>query len=55
MTHNKSVEILSIFRVSSPPAQTQSPRGNAKPPIENFLATFLVETLTNFAKGQKKG
>jgi len=27
---------LSIFRVSSPPAQTQSP------PIENFLATVLV-------------
>jgi len=35
MKHYKSVDILSIFGVSSPP------RRNAKPPIENFLATIL--------------
>ena len=35
MKHYKSVEFLSIFRMSSHPAQTQSP------PIENFLATVL--------------
>jgi len=35
MKHYKSVEILSIFRVPSPPAETQSH------PIENFLATVL--------------
>jgi len=36
MKHYKSVEFLSIFRMSSlPPAQTQSP------PTENFLATVL--------------
>ena len=35
LKHYKSVEFLSIFRMSSPPAQTQSP------PIENFLATVL--------------
>jgi len=35
MKHYKSVEILSIFRVLSPLAKTQSP------PIENFLASFL--------------
>jgi len=35
------MEILSIFRMSSHPAQTQSPRRNAKPPIENFLVTVL--------------
>jgi len=34
MKHYKSVE-LSIFRVPSPPAETQSP------PIENLLATVL--------------
>jgi len=33
-----SVEILSIFGVSSPPAETQSP------PIENFLAMVLIPT-----------
>jgi len=31
----KSVELLSIFRMLSPPAQTQSP------PTENFPATVL--------------
>ena len=36
MEHYKSVELLPIFKMSSPP------RRNAKPPIENFLATFLV-------------
>jgi len=35
MKHYKSVEFLSIFRMSSPPAQTQSPK------TENFLATVL--------------
>jgi len=35
MKHYKSVELLSVFRMSSSPAQTQSP------PIENFLATVL--------------
>ena len=35
LKHYKSVEFLSIFRMSSPPAQTQSP------PIENFLATVV--------------
>jgi len=34
MKHYKSVEFLSIFRMSSP-------RKNAKPPTENFLATVL--------------
>jgi len=34
--HYKSVEILSIFRMSSPPTLPQSP------PIENFLATVLL-------------
>jgi len=34
--HNTSVEFWSIFRTSSPSAQTQSP------PIENFLATVLA-------------
>jgi len=33
--HYKSVELLSVFRMSSAPAQTQSP------PIENVLATAL--------------
>ena len=37
MKHYKSVEFLSIFRMSSPPHR------NAKPPIENFLATVLGE------------
>jgi len=36
MKRYKSVEILSIFRMSSPPAQMQSS------PIENFLATVLA-------------
>jgi len=36
MTHYKSVEFLSIFGTSSPPAQTQSP------PNENFLAALLI-------------
>jgi len=36
MKHYKSVEILSILRVSSSPVQTQSPL------IENFLATVLL-------------
>ena len=36
MKHCKSVEILSVL---SPPAQIQSP------PIENFLATVLLEKL----------
>jgi len=40
MKHYKSVEFLSIFEVSSPPAQTQSP------PIENFLATVVVDTIS---------
>jgi len=31
MAHDKSVEFLSIFRMSSPPAQTQSSRNNAMP------------------------
>jgi len=35
MKHYMSVELLSIFRVSSAPT-------NPKPPIENFLATVLV-------------
>jgi len=35
MKHYKSVEVLSIFRMSSPSAQTQTPH------IENVLATVL--------------
>jgi len=43
MTHYKSVEFLSVFRVSSPPAQTQiSPAVRQSLPIENFLATVLT-------------
>ena len=43
----RSVDILSIFRVSSPPAQTQStPAGTQSPPIENFLATVLIVPCT---------
>jgi len=38
MKHYKSVEFLSIFRVSSPPAETQNP------PIKNFLASVLLRT-----------
>ena len=30
------------FRVSSPPHKQKSPRRNANPPVENFLATVLV-------------
>jgi len=41
MKHYKAVECLSIFRMSSPSAQTQSP------PIENFLATVLITQLFN--------
>jgi len=41
MKHYKSVEFLSIFRMSRPPTQTQSP------PIENFLATVLFAYLLN--------
>jgi len=37
MKHYKSVYFLSIFRNSSPPAETQSP-----PIEENFLATVLL-------------
>ena len=33
--HYETVKFLSIFTMSSPPTQTQSP------PIENFLATVL--------------
>jgi len=36
MKHYISVEFLSLFRMSSPPAETQSPS------IENFLATVLT-------------
>jgi len=35
MKHYNSVEFLSIFRMSRPPTETQSP------PIENFLVTVL--------------
>ena len=42
-----SVDIFSNFRVSSPPAQTQStPAGTQSPPIENFLATVLIVPCT---------
>jgi len=42
MKHYKSVEILSIFRMTSHPAQTQSPPAETQsPPIKNFLATVL--------------
>jgi len=50
MKHYKSVEFLSIFRVSSP-AQTQShPAEMQSPPIENFLATVpvLLRVLRHF-------
>ena len=43
MKHYKSVEFLSIFRISSHPAQTQNPHTNANPPIEIFLATVLPQ------------
>jgi len=36
MKHYKSVKFLSIFRMSSPPTQAQSP-----PPIENVIVTVL--------------
>jgi len=36
LKHETLNEFLSIFRVSSPPTETQSP------PIENFLATVLM-------------
>jgi len=39
MKHYKSIEFSSIFRMSSPPAQTQSS------PIENFLATVLGDSM----------
>jgi len=39
MKHYNSVEFLSIFVKSSPPAQTQMS------PIENFLATVLISLL----------
>jgi len=43
MKHYKSVEFLSIFRVSGPPAQIQSLFAETQSaPIENFLATVLV-------------
>jgi len=42
MKHCISVKLLSIFRVSRPPAETQST------PIENFLATVLVEISETF-------
>ena len=42
MKHYKSVEFLSIFRIWSPP------RKNAKPPIENFLATVLSLLLIHY-------
>jgi len=42
MKHYKSVEISSCL-------ECQAPRRNAKPPIENFLATVLdSSTLTGF-------
>jgi len=37
MKHYTSVEILLIFRVSSPPAKTQSPQQKCKAPL---LKTF---------------
>jgi len=43
MKHYKSVEFLSIFRMSSPLAQTQSPPAETQRlPTENFLATVLA-------------
>jgi len=37
-----SVEFLSIFRMSSPPAETKvPPQNHAAPLIENFLAMVL--------------
>jgi len=42
MKHYKSVEFLSIFRMSSSPAQTQSPT------IVNFLATVLHSVRDNY-------
>jgi len=51
MKHYKSIEILSVFRVSSRPAQTQSlPAETQSPPIENFLATFLCQALPSAVK-----
>jgi len=41
MKHYKSVEILSIFRMSSP-------RTRQSPPIKNFLATVLSLLLIIF-------
>jgi len=47
LKHDKSVEFLSVFRVSGPPAQTQrSPAETQSPPIENFLATVLFQKRT---------
>ena len=44
MKHCKSVEFLSVFRMSSPPPRTTAKphRRKAKPSIENFLATVLI-------------
>jgi len=42
MKHIKSVEILSIFGVPSPPHKREAPAETQSPPIENFLATVLT-------------
>ena len=45
MKSYKSVEISSMFRASSPPAQTSSPPTETQSPlIKNFLATVLAGT-----------
>ena len=53
--HYKSVEILSMFRVSSPPAQTQStPAEMQRPLLKTFWRRFCagcVTSSTNFSKG----
>jgi len=44
MKHYKSVEFLSICRMSSPHTQTQNPPAETQsPPIENFLAKVLPQ------------
>jgi len=43
MLNTKTVEFLSILKMSNAPAQTLSPPQNRKTPhIENFLVTFLA-------------
>jgi len=43
MKHYKSVEILSIFRMPTPRTNLKPPAETQSHPIENFLATVLIQ------------